>query len=387
MNLHRSISILPILGTFGMLAASFLSSHAADDPTSAPTPAQTAFFEKSIRPLLIDKCFACHSGKMQMGGLRLDSRAFLLKGNDHGASVNLKQPEMSSLLKVIHYDGAVKMPPAGKLTPMEIAALTEWVKMGAPWPADKAATTSAGPAPMVITDAQRAFWSFKPIRKPTLPKVKNTAWVKSAIDRFILAKLESKGLKPAPRDDRRSLIRRAYFDLIGLPPTPEEVQTFLVDKAPNAFAKVVDHLLASPHYGERWGRHWLDVARYADSNGLDENLAYGNAFRYRDYVIDSMNKDKPYNQFICEQLAGDLLPALNDTERNEHLIATGFLSMGPKVLAEQDKPKMVMDIVDEQIEVTSKAFLGLTIACARCHNHKFDPIPTKDYYALAGFLG
>ncbi len=385
MNLHRLIRFSPLICTLVLAATSVIGGYAADEANPNPTPAQTAFFEKSIRPLLIEKCFACHSDKMQMGGLRLDSRAFLLKGNDHGSTVNLKQPELSPLIAVIHYDGKVKMPPAGKLKPIEMAALMEWVQMGAPWPVDKAAP-AAGPAPMVITDAQRGFWSFKPIHKPVTPKVKNTAWVKSAIDSFILSKLEAKRLKPAPPADRRSLIRRAYFDLVGLPPTPDEVQAFLMDKSPSAFAKVVDHLLASPHYGERWGRHWLDVARYADSNGLDENLAFGNAFRYRDYVIDAMNKDKPYNQFIKEQLAGDLIPFANDAERNEHFIATGFLSMGPKVLAEQDKPKMVMDIVDEQIEVSSKAFLGLTIACARCHNHKFDPIPTKDYYALAGIF-
>ncbi len=386
MNLFRSFHSLMILGSLGMWSASILSGYASDDTQPPPTPEQTAFFEKSIRPLLIEKCFACHSDKMQMGGLRLDTRAFILKGNDHGSSLNMKHPELSSVIKVIHYDGAVKMPPVGKLKPLEIAALTEWVQIGAPWPADKAAPTPSGTAPMIITDAQRAFWSFKPVRKPAIPKVKNKAWVKSGIDSFILSKLEAKALKPAPPDDRRSLIRRAYFDLIGLPPTPLEVQAFLVDKSPNAFAKVVDHLLASSHYGEQWGRHWLDVARYADSNGLDENLAFGNAYRYRDYVIDAINKDKPYNQFICEQLAGDLIPAANDAERNEHLTATGFLSMGPKVLAEQDKPKMVMDIVDEQIEVSSKAFMGLTIACARCHNHKFDPFPTKDYYALAGIF-
>lgn len=240
--------------------------------------------------------------------------------------------------------------------------------------------------PMVVTEAQRQLWPFKRFTKPALPKVKYTAWARTPIDRFILAKLEEKGLKPAAPADRRTLLRRATYDLIGLPPTPEETAAFISDKSPNAYEKVVDRLLASPHYGERWGRHWLDVARYADSNGQDENIAYANAFRYRDYVIAAFNNDKPYNQFVMEQLAGDLMPSENDAQRNERLTATGFLSLGPKVLAEQDKPKLVMDIVDEQIEVTSKAFIGLTVACARCHDHKFDPIPTRDYYALAGIF-
>jgi len=280
------------------------------------------------------------------------------------------------------------MPPTGKLRPEQIAALTEWVKMGAPWPATPpSGGAAAGQAPdIVLTDAQRNFWSFKPVQKSPPPAVKSKTWVKSPIDAFVLAKLEAKGLKPAAPADRRTLIRRAYFDLIGLPPTPEAVDAFLADKSPDAFAKVVDHLLALPQYGERWGRRWLDVARYADSNGLDENTAFGNAYRYRDYVVAAFNKDKPYNTFIQEQLAGDLLPATGDEIRNERLTAVGFLSLGPKVLAEPDKAKMMMDIVDEQIEVTSKAFLGLTVACARCHNHKFDPIPTKDYYALAGIF-
>ena len=201
-----------------------------------------------------------------------------------------------------------------------------------------------------------------------------------------MSALEKKGLKPAPPADKRTLIRRATFDLTGLPPTPEEVNAFLADNSPDAFAKVVDRLLASPHYGERWARHWLDVARYADSNGLDENLVYRNAWRYRDYVIGAFNKDKPYDQFVKEQLAGDLLPASDDATQFEHWTATGFLSLGAKMLAEDDPVKMQMDIVDEQIDTTSRAFMGLTIGCARCHDHKFDPIPTADYYSMAGIF-
>ena len=358
-------------------------------PVAAMTPQQIAFFESKVRPVLINSCFACHAGGQHSADISLDSTAALLKGNAHGPVVVPGDPDKSMLLHVLNYEGKVKMPPAGKLRAEEIAALAAWVKMGAPWPEKKEGEKAApigGKPEKIVTAAQKQMWPFKAFRKPTLPVVKNTAWVKTPIDRFILARLEAKGLKPAAPASRHDLLRRAYFDLIGLPPTPEEVTAFLADKSPDAFAHVVDRLLASPRYGERWGRHWLDVARYADSNGLDENIAFANAFRYRDYVINAFNKDKPYDQFVREQLAGDLLPAANDDERNEHLVATGFLSLGPKVLAEPDKAKMMMDIVDEQIEVTSKAFLGLTVACARCHDHKFDPIPTKDYYALAGIF-
>lgn len=350
---------------------------------------QAAFFEKKVRPLLYNRCFSCHGEKQQQGGLRLDSRAAILRGNASGPALVPGKPEESLLVHVIRYDHRVKMPPTGKLKNDEISALVEWVKMGAPWPGAKPAESgrpTVRKGEFVITEANRRFWAFRPIRKPAPPTVKNVGWVRSPIDRFILAKLEEKGFAPAPPAEKRALLRRVYFDLIGLPPRPEEVQAFVADRSADALAKVVERLLASPHYGERWARHWLDVARYADSNGLDENLAFGNAWRYRDYVVKAFNQDKPYNQFITEQLAGDLMPADDDDLRNERLTATGFLSLGPKVLAEQDKPKLVMDIVDEQIEVTSKAFMGLTVACARCHDHKFDPISTKDYYALAGIF-
>ena len=371
-----------------LLALSGSVGHAADEQNTV-TPEQATFFESKIRPLLANNCYACHAGTEARGGVKLDSREAMLKGNAHGPALVAGDAEKSAILKVVHYDGAIKMPPTGKLRPEEIAALTAWVKMGAPWPATKGpgGPSNPGQAPdLVLTPAQKSFWSFRPIVKPSLPKVKNASWCISPIDHFILAKLEEKGLKPAPAADRRTLIRRAYFDLIGLPPTPEQVDAFLNDRSPNAWAKVVDALLANPHYGERWGRHWLDLVRYSDSNGLDENVAFANAFHYRDYVVDSYNKDVPYNQFLTEQLAGDLMPPADQATQNARITATGFLSLGAKVLAEPDKEKLTMDIVDEQIEVTSKAFMGLTVACARCHNHKFDPIPTKDYYALAGIF-
>jgi hypothetical protein len=248
-------------------------------------------------------------------------------------------------------------------------------------------TSAAKVKPGFDLSKGREFWAFQPMARPSLPAVRRTDWVQSPIDSFILAKLEEKGIEPAAPADRRALIRRATFDLTGLPPTPAEVAAFLADRAPGAFARVIDRLLESPQYGIRWGRHWLDVARYADSNGLDENVAFGNAWRYRDYVIKSINRDKPYNQFLIEQLAGDLLPSTEDqATRHERLSALGFLCIGPKVLAEPDKVKMEMDIIDEQIETLGRAFLGATFGCARCHDHKFDPIATEDYYSLAAIF-
>lgn len=365
-------------------------------PAGAVAPAVTAeqadFFESKVRPVLVSNCFSCHGPTKQSAGLRLDSAAAILKGNASGPALVPGDIEKSLLVKAIRYTHEdLQMPPSGKMKDIDIAALTAWVKMGAPWPtakgAEPATGTPAAPASeYVIKPEQKQFWSFQPVRKMAPPAVKNKSWVKSPLDQFILANLEAKGLKPAPPASRGVLIRRAYFDLIGLPPSPDEVVAFVSDKSPDAYAKLLDRLLAMPQYGERWGRRWLDVARYADSNGLDENIAFGNAWRYRDYVVAAYNADKPYNEFIKEQIAGDLMPSVSDAIRNERLTATGFLCLGAKVLAEPEKPKLTMDIIDEQIETTSKAVLGLTVACARCHDHKFDPIPTKDYYALAGIF-
>jgi len=289
------------------------------------------------------------------------------------------KPNESLLIKALRQtDESLKMPPGKKLSDAEIALLAQWIAQGAPW----------GDAQSLAADAPaKKYWAFVPPKDPALPQVKNSEWVKSPIDAFVLAGLEAKNLTPAPPAGKRELIRRATFDLTGLPPVPEEVQAFLDDQKPDAFARLVDRLLASPHYGERWGRHWLDVARYADSNGLDENLVYRNAFRYRDYVIQAFNKDKPYDQFVREQLAGDLLPDAPDLQTTfERWTATGFLSLGAKMLAEDDPAKMEMDIVDEQMDTASRAFMGLTVGCARCHDHKFDPIPQADYYALGGIF-
>ena len=264
------------------------------------------YFEKQVRPLLAKHCYSCHSTASQpvMAGLKLDTEAGLSDGGSRGKAIVPGEPQRSLLVTAVNYsDDRLRMPPTGKLTDDEIATLTAWVKMGAPWGVKGGAlegdrTSSAG----------KSFWAFQSPGEPAIPQVKQRGWVKSPLDAFILAALEEKGLKPATPADKRTLIRRATFDLTGLPPTPEEVQAFLADDSVNAFAHLVDRLLASPRYGEKWGRHWLDIARYADSNGLDENLVYRNAYRYRDYVINAFNKDKPYNQFILEQLAGDLLP-------------------------------------------------------------------------------
>ena len=347
------------------------------------------FFEKQVRPILANNCAKCHNATARLAELDLTSAAGFARGGESGPLVNQAQPEESRLLKVIGYDDKLKMPPVGKLKDEQIAVLTAWVKMGAPWPSAKSEVVADNAAKPVkkstreFTEAEKKFWAFQPLANPVVPAVKNSAWVKTPVDAFILAALESKNLTPAPPADKLTLLRRATFDLTGVPPTEAEIKDFLADTSPNAFAKVVDRLLSSQRYGEKWGRHWLDVARYADSTGNDEDHRYPFAWKYRDYVIESFNRDLPYDQFIREQLAGDLLPAADGQEVNRRgIIATGFLALGPKAVAQQDKKKMLYDVFDEQVDVTSKAFLGLTVACARCHNHKFDPVLTKDYYSL-----
>ena len=372
---------------YGLLLAALLNpaetpatSPAKSEPAAAaaPRPEQLKFFEKTVRPLLFNHCQNCHGAKKQWGGLRLDSRAAILKGGESGPAAVAGQPEQSLLIRAVrHTDENLKMPEDNRLTDRQIEDLVEWVKQGLPFPE----TVAKG---ALLRDPDH--WSFQPPKEQPLPAVQRPEWSTNPIDRFVLAKLEAAGLTPAEPAERRALLRRATYDLTGLPPTPEELQAFLSDESPQAFERVVDRLLSSPHYGEHWGRHWLDVARYADSNGLDENVAQGNAWRYRDYVVQALNQDKPFNQFVREQLAGDLLPAATDEQRREQLVATGFLGIGPKVLAETDEAKMRMDILDEQLDTTGKTFLGLTLGCARCHDHKFDPVDTADYYGLAGIF-
>ncbi|MCS7167354.1 MAG: DUF1549 domain-containing protein [Gemmatales bacterium] len=340
------------------------------------------FFEKKIRPVLVTECYQCHSAQAEKlrGKLRLDSREAMLRGGASGApAVVPGKVEESLLIAALRHDG-LEMPPKKKLPAQVIADFEEWIRLGAPMPADKP-NYASNP-----TEHGKHHWAFQPLRTVTVPEVRDASWPRTEIDRFLLAAMEAKGVRPIEDADRYTLLRRVYYDLIGLPPSPEEIAAFVADTSPHAWEKVVDRLLASPHFGERWGRHWLDVARYADSNGKDEDFTFYHAWRYRDYVIGSFNCDKPYDQFVREQIAGDLLPAPTQEQRDEMLIATGFLTIGPKVLAERDKVKLKMDVVDEQLDTIGKAFLGLSIGCARCHDHKFDPITAREYYALAGIF-
>ncbi len=353
-------------------------------------PDDVAFFETRIRPVLVEHCYECHSAdsKILRGGLLVDSRDPFRKGGDSGPAFVPGNPSDSLLIKSLRHE-TYEMPPKGKLPDNVIADFTEWIQKGAP---DPRAQATQGKLKPVDWEAAARHWAFNPVTNPTPPEIQPQPdfqgdWLSNPIDRFILSRLLAEGFRPAPRADKRTLIRRATFDLTGLPPTTQEVNDFLADHSPDAFAKVVDRLLSSPHYGERWGRHWLDVVRYADSNGADENHGLPNSWRYRDYVIRKFNEDLPLDQFIIQQLAGDLLPVPEDEKAAGDLItATGMLVIGPKMLAEQDKDKMIIDIVDEQVDNVSRTMLGLTMGCARCHDHKFDPLAARDYYALAGIF-
>jgi hypothetical protein len=309
----------------------------------------TAVGQDQVRPLLAKSCFGCHTGAA-MGGLRLDSREAVLKGGKSGAAVVVGKPEESLLVKAIeHSHERLKMPPSGKLSEAEIKVLKDWVRDG-----------------LVFPEAT-VFWSFQPVKKVTPPEVKNSKWVRNAVDRFVLARVEKEGLQLARMADRRTLLRRVSYDLTGLPPTPEETRAFETDRAPNAWEKVVDRLLASTHYGERWGRYWLDVARYADDKlNSTQDEPYTNSFRYRNWVIDAFNRDMPYRDFVKAQIAGDLIG-------KEYAAGTGFFALSP-------------EMQDERVDALTRGFLGLTVACAQCHDHKFDPIPTKDFYSLQGIM-
>ncbi len=346
------------------------------------------YFEKQVRPLLAAKCQMCHNAQLKSGGIDFSSVEGFLKARDEAALISLDRPEDSRLLAIVGYAAAKKMPPDGKLPQHELEIFENWIRMGAPWPgAERKEKMIPAGQQGVFTAEQRNYWAFQPVSRPDDPQVARADWVSNPVDLFILSKLEEKGLGPAPPAGKAVLLRRAAFDLTGLPPTAQELEDFLADDAPDAFEKVVDRLLASPRYGERWGRHWLDVARYADSTGNDEDHRYPYAWRYRDYVIEAFNADMPYDRFVREQIAGDLLPAEDGGAINTRgIVATGFLALGPKAVAQQDKKRMLYDVYDEQIEVVSKAMLGLTVACARCHDHKFDPILTRDYYSLAGIF-
>ncbi len=348
-----------------------------------PTPQQVEFFEKKIRPVLAEHCYSCHGTeaakkKKLKGGLHLDTAAGLTAGGDSGPAINKQKLADSLLLKSVKYDD-LKMPPSGKLPDAVIADLEAWVKMGAPDPRGGAVVKKQ--VGMSVEDG-RKFWAYQPI--PAVHR-EATPSASEQIDRLILAKLTAAKLSPAPLADKTVLVRRVYFDLWGLPPTPEQIDGFVSSKDPAAYEKLVDELLASPRFGERWARHWFDVSRYAESLTL-RGFILKEAWRYRDYVIDTFNADRPYTDFIREQIAGDLLPHKTPEERQRNLVATAFLAMGNNNLEEQDKKQLRMDVVDEMLDVVSKGLLAQTVTCARCHDHKFDPIPTKDYYALAGIL-
>jgi len=338
----------------------------AADPAAKPTAAQLDYFETKVRPVLADHCYSCHGPKKQSAGLRLDTAAGLKAGADNGSVLVPGDPAKSRLVQSVKREGDFAMPPKTPLPAEAVAAISEWVKAGAALPDDIAKS----PTP----DLKR-HWAFQPVREPAVPQ--SGAPATSPIDAFVAAKLKEQGLAPAPRADRRTLVRRAYLDLIGLPPTAEEAEAFAKDESPEAWAKLIDKLLASPQYGARWGRYWLDVARYADTKGYtfgeDRNFAF--SYTYRDYVIRSFNEDKPYDRFVTEQIAADLLPLGED---KRPLAAMGFLTLGRRFL------NSAPDIIDDRIDVVTRGLMGLSVACARCHDHKYDPIPTKDYYSLYG---
>ncbi|MCE9607320.1 MAG: PSD1 and planctomycete cytochrome C domain-containing protein [Planctomycetia bacterium] len=351
-------------------------------------PAKVEFFEKRIRPILVDNCYNCHSADTNSrGGLRVDDRNGLINGGEHGAAIVPGRPEESLLLKAVSYtDPKLQMPPKKQLTAEQVADLRKWIGDGAAWPGvdEEAATTTDTPED--YERLRRKHWAWQPLKSPAVPNVRDTAWPRDDLDRFILVGLEAAKLAPVADAERLVLIRRLSFDLTGLPPTPSDIDLFTADASPDAVAKLVDRLLASPAFGERWGRHWLDVARYAESTGPSRNIPYPHAWRYRDYVIDAVNDDKPYDLFIREQIAGDLLLAATPAERDEKLIATGFLALGVKDVNQRFKVRFTMDNIDEQIDTVTRSVLALTASCARCHDHKYDPIPATDYYALAGIF-
>ena len=365
----------------GLLLAGVARSQESD-----PARDQLDFFEKRIRPVLVERCYSCHSKTAEKvkGNYLLDTREGLLKGGDLGPSLVPGKPEDSIFMKAITWaDDDLKMPPKKRLAPEIVKDFEAWIRNGATDPRGSAAPPVAKKPVPNFAEARR-LWPFARVTEPALPAA-NTDWARNPIDRFLLAKLHEKGLQPAADTDQRTLLRRVTFDLTGLPPTPEELDAFLADRSPDAFAKVVDRLLASPAYGERWGRHWLDVARYADTAGDNSDFPIPQIYRYRNYVIDAFNQDKPYDRFIKEQLAGDLLPHANEEERRANLIATGYLANAKRFGSRVDDYPWHLTIEDT-IDNLGRTYLGLTINCTRCHDHKFDPITNEDYYALYGIF-
>ncbi len=362
-------------------AAEALTETVTAAPASAASSDDAKFYDSEVRPILEARCYACHGaapGGDNKSGFSLVTCAGLLRGGENGPALDAENLEASAIVRAINYDG-LEMPPKGKLARSQIDVLTRWVKMGAPWSAAPPTPRRGSPP---VDDAARNFWSFRRFTRPTVPAVKDSAWVRTPLDAFILAKLEEKGLSPAPPAAKSSLLRRLYYDLIGLPPSVADVDAFLADDSPEAYEQVVDRLLASPRYGERWARHWLDLVRYAETDGYEFDQAKPDVWRFRDYVIHSLNDDKPYDVFLREQLAGDeLSPPTADS-----IVATGFYKLGIHDGGAPDKLQAEFDELDDVVATTSQVFLGLTMNCARCHDHKIDPIPTRDYYRLLAFF-
>jgi len=357
------------------------------------SPQQLELFEKQIRPLLIENCLKCHGPEKQESGFSLATRESLVKGGESGAALVAGKPAESLLVKAVEYLGEPKMPPSGKLSTEKIDLLRRWVESGAAWPEDSPLSSGTTTAQKFqVTEKQREWWAFQPRHEVTPPEVKAVEWPRNDLDRFVLARLEATGLAPAAAADRVAWLRRATFDLTGLPPTPEEVATFLSDTSDRAFEEVVERLLNSSAYGQRWARHWLDLVRYADYHDFNPaarvpSCEITEAWRYRDWIVDALNRDLPFDQFIVHQIAGDQLPSPTGEEiYPDGLVATTFMSNGVWDRGDADKEKIVSDMVDDNIGVIGKAFLGLTLECARCHDHKFDPISTEDYYGLAGMF-
>lgn len=366
-----------------LVLPSLASLHAEEERPEAAkfSPEQLQFFENKVRPILVTHCQKCHGEEKQGGSLRLDSYAAAMLGGDSGPAIMPHKPETSLLVEAVNYK-SLEMPPSGKLSPEEIQTLTDWVAQGAAWPGAESATAIRKKT-FEVTPEDRQHWSFQPLRPVSLPDLN---WqerpAQTPIDAFVLQKLKEKGLTPSPPASKRNLLRRAFYDLVGLPPTAEEIEAFEADASPDAFERILDQLLASPRYGERWGRHWLDVVRFAQTNGYERDGEKQNAWRYRDYVIAAFNKDKPYNQFLMEQLAGDELSKVTD----ETLTATGFFRLGVWDDEPDDKQQSLADELDDIVSTTGSSMLGLTFGCSRCHDHKFDPISQEDYYAFTAFF-
>jgi hypothetical protein len=375
--LHRTLSLI-------LLGLSVAASTAmAGDNAQKLAPAAVQFFESKVRPVLAEHCYSCHGPKKQRGDLRLDSVAAMLEGGARGPVVVPGHPEKSLMVRAISYeDKDLKMPQDKKLSRAQIEALTQWVKMGAPWPATEKVAGGPKKGEFVISDKDRSHWAFQPVKRPAIPPVKNGGWVKNPIDAFILARLEAKGLAPNPPASKQELLRRVTYDLTGLPPPPAEVEAFLRDASSDAYENLIDRLLDSPRFGERWARHWLDIVRYAETNSFERDNPKPNVWRYRDYVIRAFNSDKPYDLFLREQLAGDEL-GRNDPDA---IIATGFYRLGLWDDEPVDPVQSRYDGLDDIVATTGQALLGLTFDCARCHNHKIDPIAQKDYYKLVAFF-